>query len=102
MTANELITALRTLNIPVAYFRTKEKLTLPYLIYYGNGQDIFNADNTVWHKANNYTIEYYFDRKNEAKEDEIEQLLASKGWNYSKSEDIYIESEDIFEIIYEI
>ena len=47
-------------------------------------------------------VEYYFTKKDETKETAIEQALLSGGFRYSKSEDTYIESEDLFVIYYEV
>lgn len=106
ITAQELYTILTDsqsgLNIPVAYGRFKELTPLPHIVYMGDGQDQFSADNTYLYKQNGYRIEYYFTDKNEAIEEAIETLLLDNGLQYSKSEDIYIPSEDAFEIYYQI
>ena len=102
MTAAELYTALKTTTLPVAYARFEEPTALPYIVYMGDGQGSFLADNTVYHKQNTYRIEYYFKTKNESTEADIEKVLTDKGLIYSKSEDIYIEEEDAFEIYYQI
>ena len=90
------------LGIPVAYGRFKEQTALPHIVYMGDGQDTFGADNTFYYKENNYRIEYYFKNKDETIEAAIETLLLENGLQYSKSEDIYIPSEDVFEIYYQI
>lgn len=102
MTAIELISALSQTEIPVFYGRSIEGVKPPYLVYLGDGQEQFNADNTFYKKSNSYRIEYYFTEKNETIEETIESALLAEGWLYSKSEDIYIESEDVFEIYYQI
>lgn len=101
MTAQELYQILGTLNVPVVYMRSKEVLPLPYIVYLGDGQDTFNADNTYYTKTNNYRIELYFEAKDESLEESIEELLLDNGLLYSKSDDIYIQSQDCFEIYYE-
>lgn len=105
MTAAELYSILTDsqsgLSIPVAYGRFKEPPGLPYVVYLGDGQDQFSADNTYIYKANSYRLEYYFKDKDESIEEAIEKLLLDNGLQYRKSEDIYISSEDVFEIYYE-
>lgn len=72
----------------------------PFLAYLGNGQDTFLAEDTVYYKKNQYQIEYYFTRKNEATEELIEQALLDAGLIYDKSEDVYIQDEEMFVIYY--
>ena len=93
---------LRETGLPVAYGHFKKMTAPPFIVYLGDGQDTFSADNT-WHfKSNQYSIEYYFTTKNEEAEDRIETLLLSNGYNYSKSEDVYIDSEGIYVIYYSV
>ena len=93
---------LQTLSIPCAYSHFKIPQEPPYVVYIGNGQSNLNADNTHYYRKNEYQIEYYFTQKNEALETEIEDTLLANGYLYDKSEDIYIEDEDVFLIYYYI
>lgn len=93
---------LEQLNIPYVYGFFRQPVDPPYIVYLGNGQDHFGADNTWHYKANRYQLEYYFDRKNEANEEAIEAALLANGYNYTKSEDVFIESEGLFVIYYTI
>lgn len=93
---------LEQLQIPFAYGFFKQPVTPPYIVYLGNGQTTFSADNKWHHRANRYQIEYYFIYKNEANEEAIENLLLANGYNYTKSEDVYIETEGLFVIYYTI
>lgn len=90
------------LNIPWAYARFKTQTEPPFIVYLGNGQEVLEADNTYYWKQNTYQLEYYFTIKNEATEATIESILLSAGLLYTKSEDVYIEEEDVFIIYYEI
>lgn len=96
-----------TLGIPVAYshFKTGGMNTPaypPYMVYMGNGQDNFEADNTHYYSQNRYRLEYYFTEKNEALEADLEEELLKAGFLYDKSEDTFIESEGVFVIYYQI
>lgn len=93
---------LQTLSIPCAYSHFKIPQEPPYVVYIGNGQANLNADNTHYYRKNEYQVEYYFTQKNEALETEIEDTLLANGYLYDKSEDIYIEEEDVFLIYYYI
>lgn len=90
------------LNIPFAYARFKKPVNPPYAVYMGAGQDTFGADNTWYHRQNRYQLEYYFELKNEENEAAIESALLNNGYNYTKSEDVFIDDEGVFVIYYTI
>lgn len=93
---------LQSTNLPCAYSHFKTKQEPPYIVYIGNGQEVFEADNTHYWKTNSYQVEYYFTEKNEQNEASIEDALLNAGYLYEKSEDIFIESEGVFVIYYYI
>lgn len=93
-------TTLSSTGLPCAYSHFRKPVQPPFIVYLGNGQTTFGADNT-WHYTNNqYQIEYYFTEKNEQNEKAIEEALLRDGFNYEKSEDTYIENEGLFLIYY--
>lgn len=104
MTLFEILTDPQTgLGIPCAYshFRDDDVPEAPpYLVYIGNGQDTFEADNSYYWSRNRYQIEYYFTEKDENQEAAIEKLLLDNGYLYDKSEDVYIEEQGVFVIYY--
>lgn len=88
-----------------SHFKTPgdgEPVKPPYLAYIGSGQNTADADNTHYWRVNTYQIEYYFTKKDESNEAAIEDALLANGYNYTKSEDVYIESEGVFVIYYQI
>ena len=87
-------------GLPCAYSHFRQPIQPPFIVYLGNGQTTFGADNTWVYTNNQYQIEYYFTEKNEANEQAIEEALLRDGFNYDKSEDSYIESEGLFVIYY--
>lgn len=87
-------------GLPCVYSHFKKPVTPPFLVYMGNGQTTFGADNTWVYTNNQYQIEYYFTEKNEANEKAIEEALLRDGFNYDKSEDSFIEDEGLFVIYY--
>lgn len=91
---------LQSTGLPCAYSHFKTKHDPPYLIYIGSGQDTFDADNTIYWRRNTYQVEYYFTEKDEANETAIEEALLAGGFKFTKSEDVYIESEDVQVIYY--
>lgn len=99
MTISEV---LKSTGLPCAYSHFKKSQTPPYIVYMGSGQDVFEADNTHYWKRNTYQIEYYFTTKSESNEAAIEEALLENGYLYDKSEDVYIESEGVFVIYYNV
>ena len=93
---------LQSTGLPCAYSHFKKKQSPPYIVYIGNGQETFQADNTHYWKQNSYHVEYYFTTKNESNEEAIETALVDNGFLYEKSEDVYIEDEGVFVIYYYI
>lgn len=93
---------LQSTGLPCAYshFRTAQKP--PFLVYTGNGQSNFSADNTFYHSVNEYQIEYYYETKNEQNETAIESALLSNGYQYEKSEDTFIADQNLYVIYYYI
>lgn len=95
---------LQSTGIPAVYSHftetDKSPKVPPYIVYIGNGQNVFEADNTHFWRENSYQIEYYFTDKSEENETAIEDALLENGFLYDKSEDIFIEEENVFVIYY--
>ena len=89
-------------SLPCAYSHFKTPQEPPYIVYIGNGQDVLEADNTHYWRRNTYRVEYYFTTKNEQNEASIEDALLAAGYLYDKSEDVYIEDQNVFVIYYYI
>lgn len=96
---------LKSTGLPCAYSHFTEDnkpKSPPYIVYIGAGQDTFNADDTYYYRQERRQVEYYFTKKDERQEAVIEDLFLENGFIYSKSEDIYIESEGVFVIYYQV
>ena len=93
---------LQNTGLPCAYSHFRTPQEPPYIVYIGNGQDVFEADNTHYWRRNTYQVEYYFTTKNEQNEASIEDALLAAGYLYDKSEDVYIEDQNVFVIYYYI
>jgi len=91
---------LKSTGLPCAYSHFKTAQKPPYIVYIGNGQDNFSADNLFYHSINRYQVEYYYKKKDERKERKIETALTNAGYMYEKSEDVYIEDQGLFVIYY--
>lgn len=93
---------LQSTGLPCAYSHFKKAQAPPYIVYIGNGQATFDADNTHYYRRNSYQVEYYFTTKNEQNEASIENALLEAGYIYEKSEDVYIEDEGVFVVYYTV
>ena len=93
---------LKKTGLPCAYSHFRKPVEPPYIVYLGAGQQIFGADNDYYTRENEYTIEYYYETKDEEQEAAIEQLLLNDGFHYTKSDDNYIDTEGLFVIYYTV
>lgn len=91
---------LRGTGLPCAYSHFRKKTEPPFLVYLQNGQNQFSADDTRHYYRNTYQIEYYFEKKDPAAEAAIEEALLAGGYRFTRSEDIYLDEEDVFVIYY--
>lgn len=91
---------LESTGLPCAYSHFKTAQEPPYIVYIGRGQDVLEADNTHYWRENKYQVEYYYKTKNEQNETDIENALLNAGFVYEKSEDVFIEDENVNVIYY--
>lgn len=95
---------LKTTNLPCVYshFTSEEGKSVvpPYIAYIGSGQNVFRADDTHYWSENTYQVEYYYKLKDESNEAVIEKALLDNGFQFEKSEDVFIEDQNIFLIYY--
>ena len=87
-------------EIKISYLTSNQKL--PFLVFTGSGVSALNADDQNYTSDYRYTLEYYFDIKDEDKERRIEEILNEKHIPWEKSEDVRIDSEKINVIYYNI
>ena len=99
---SELYELLKELKMPVAYHHFIKAKSPPFIVYYRVNSRNFVADDTVYKKTNIYRIELYTKQKDVNKEIEIENLLDRSGIIYEVISESYIESEKIYQAIYEI
>jgi len=90
------------LGIDAAYSHFTNGHAYPHLIYIGAGQSQLLADGTAYWRGPTYQVELYFTRKDEAVEAAVEDRFLAGGWNYSKSDDAYIEDEGVYVIFYDL
>lgn len=106
MTLAELTAILRATGYPVAYshFTATPNNPVPdppYICYLVPYTSNFMADNKVYTKINNPLVELYTNKKDLAAEKALEDILDENNIPYDADE-TFIESENIFQRIYEI
>lgn len=96
-----LLNILKSTGLKVAYNNFKTPPSLPYLVYLFTDSDNVGADNKVYKKRNNYQVELYSKLKDMALEKLVEDALDENDIFYDKTE-TYIDSEGLYQILYEI
>lgn len=99
MTAEQITALLRTTGLPVAYRCFKGPVQLPYLVWMETRTANFFADGTVYSRIRHVIVELYTAEKEPDTEASVERALASFAWE--KTEEIWLESEQCFENLYE-
>ena len=106
MTQAELFTLLKIAGYPVAYNEFKVDVNNPppvppYVAYLRTTDDNIASDRKVHGKFKNYQIELYTDKKDLVAEKKVEEILNTIDTEYKVSE-TFIESETLFQVVYEI
>jgi len=96
-----LFTLLKSTGLPVAYHHFTSPPTPPYIVYLFSYSSNFGADNKVHSQADNYQVELYTKTKDPTSEALIEGLFDANEIYWEKTE-TYIESEGLFQVLYEI
>lgn len=103
MTHQEVMTMLAEMNLSYAYdhFVEGESPDPPFLVFLYPGSNHFAADGKVYFKVNRLNIELYTDKKDVELEETVEAVLDRHGIFYGKSE-VWIESENLYEVLYQM
>jgi hypothetical protein len=96
-----LFTLLKSTGLPVAYHHFTSPPSPPYIVYLFAYSSNFGADNKVHSQADNYQVELYTKTKDPAAETLIEDLFDANEIYWEKTE-TYIESESLYQVLYEI
>lgn len=103
MSYEEINEMMLEIGLPFAYhhFSEGESPRPPFLIFLSPGENTFSADNIMYHSFKKLDIELYTDEKSPDTEAEIEVVLRHHQLFYNKTE-IWIESEELYVILYEL
>ena len=96
-----LFTLLKSTGLPVAYHHFTSPPSPPYIVYLFAYSSNFGADNKVHSQADNYQVELYTKTKDPAVEALIEGLFDANDIYWEKTE-TFIESEGLYQVLYEI
>ena len=96
-----LFNLLKTTGLPVAYRHFVSPPSPPYIVYLFAYSSNFGADNKVHKEIPNYQVELYTTIKDPASEALIENIFDANDIYWKKME-TYIESEGLFQVLYEI
>ncbi len=103
MTLTELYQLLKQSGIPVTYshFEEGQAPELPYICYLEVGNSNLMADGIVYSKIIEVDIELYYEKKDLALEEGLEQLLMNNNipWNATET---YINDEKLYQKTYEV
>src|SRR5699024_10673465 len=101
MSLTELYNLLKATGYPVAYSHFNEPKGRPFITYLTTYTSNFHADNKVHQKVKNVDVELYTSKKDLQAEQTLEGLLNEHELPFDKVE-TYIDSEKIYQIIYEV
>ena len=96
-----LFTLLKTTDYPVAYHHFTSPPSPPYIVYLFSYSSNFGADNKVYEAGKNFQVELYTKAKDPTSEALIEGLFDANEIYWDKTE-TYIESEGLYQVLYEI
>lgn len=102
MTEKEVFQMVKEAGFPAAYhhFEEGQSPDPPFLVYLYPGTNNFSADGAVYQGINQLDMELYTEKKDLEAEKKVEAVLKKHGFFYEKNE-TYLESEKMFEVIYE-
>lgn len=106
MDEKTLFQLLKSTGMPVAYRRfvvddNNPPPQPPFLIYLFSYSSNFSADNKVYQKVPRYQVELYTTKKDPATEKILEDLFDANDIYWEKTE-TWLESEGLYQVIYEI
>lgn len=103
MTHKEVNLMVKSMALPYAYYQFPDDTgqAPPFICYFYSGINDLYADQSNYQRIERLNIELYTKDKDFAKEEAVENVLASHGLTYAK-ESNYIDSEKMWQIAYEM
>lgn len=101
MTHEELLAVLRPTGIPWAYHHWEDPDPPPYGVYLDQADDPFYADDRTYFYSRAVRLEVYSLERDPALDDKVRDALDQAGISYAVDDYVYIESEGLYETIFE-
>lgn len=103
MTHQEVMAMIDEMGMESAYdhFAEGDAPEPPYVVFLHPKAHNFAADGKVYFKVNRLNIELYTNLKDVELEEKVEAVLNKHGIFYAKSE-VWIDSEGLYEVLYEM
>lgn len=103
MTHKEVAAMVKSIGLPYAYYQFPEGTAQapPFVVFFYASPDDVYADDKNYQRIETLNIEFYSSDKDFANEAVIEGILSNNGLTYYKEEN-HIESENLFQIAYEM
>lgn len=103
MTYEEIAAMVQEIGLPFAHhhFAEGESPPPPFLLFLSPGEETFSADDVAYFSFKQLDVELYTDRKQPELEERVEEVLTRHEIYYTKTES-YIESERLYEVLYEM
>jgi hypothetical protein len=94
---------IKSIGLPYAYFQFPKNTgqAPPFILFFYSQQDDLFADDTNYQKIAKLNIELYTKEKDFTQEEAVENVLQFYGFSYYKEEN-YIDTEQMFQIAYEM
>ena len=99
MDLDQVYSRLKSTGLPVAYRAFRSLQEPPFIVYLTDGDNNFSADGRVYFSAHQIRVELYTREKDLSAEASVEAAFADIF--YTKSQ-IFIDSEGVYETIYEM
>ena len=101
MTTQEISAMVAEVGIPFAYkeFTQDTAKSPPFLCFFLDGSDNFDADDRVFQRVETLVVELYTDAKDFSLEEAVERIFDAHSLPWEKDE-TYIGSEQLHETIY--
>lgn len=98
MKLSDFASILSQLELPLTYkaFDVGNVPSMPYIIYFESNPIIQAADNFSNHQIKNVIVELAFERKDEALEEKLEELLNTNKLFFEVDDELFIETERLF------
>ena len=101
MTYEEVGKMISDIGYPNAYYQFDDTgQEPPFICFYYSGDNDAKADNSNYRKIENLVIELYTREKDFDAEAAVEAALSGSGLVWSRNE-VYIDSEKLYQVVYE-